>query len=230
VPVAQAAPADGDVSWTVGHGRTGPRLGTRDPGRPPQTPRVAVQRVVPMATCEQAYGRGLLDPGRHLCTEDPAGTGAQACAGDSGSPVLVPTAAGFTLTAVVAWGGEVRGRDCGQGLPDVSERLLPHADLLAAAAAPQPSIAPYAEQRVRVRRSGTQRLCVIGPWQPAGTTFTVRWWRLGPRRKVRDPRTGRQIIVPGGGVTRSVRRGRIGCSVTARTPGGWATEDSYNAL
>ena len=29
---------------------------------------------------------------------------------------------------------------------------------------------------------------------------------------------------------RTVKSGRIGCAVTARTAGGWADEESYNAL
>jgi hypothetical protein len=118
----------------------------------------------------------------------------------------------WALAGVVTWGGETQGRDCGEGLPDVSERVDAHTALLGATG----PVAPWAERRVRVRRSGAVRRCVIGRWHPAGARFTVRWWRE------------RGAFLKGGGRTRRVTSGRVGCSVTARTSGGWATEDSYN--
>ena len=36
----------------------------------------------------------------------------------------------WAVAAVVTWGGETYGRDCGEGLPDVSERVDAHAALL----------------------------------------------------------------------------------------------------
>ena len=82
--------------------------------------------------CPAAYGARLFHPDRHLCTLDPTPTGAQACAGDSGGPVMVQRNGVWALAAVVTWGGETQGRDCGEGLPDVSERLDAHAALLTA--------------------------------------------------------------------------------------------------
>jgi hypothetical protein len=97
--------------------------------------------------------------------------------------------------------------------------VLPHLALLTGA--PPRTLAPYAERRVRVRRSGRVRRCVIGTWHPAGARFSVRWFR----------RDGEETTpLGGGGRTRVVRRGRVGCAVTARTAGGWAVEESYNAL
>jgi hypothetical protein len=136
--------------------------------------------------------------------------------------------------AVVSWGGETQGRDCGGGLPDVGTRLLPHGDLLTATTS---AVAPYALRRVRVRRAGETVRCVAGTWRPASARFTIRWWRRGAARHVRDPQTGATAITPGRrspvpGTGRTHRAGArpLGCSVTARTAGGWATEDSYNLL
>jgi hypothetical protein len=49
----------------------------------------------------------------------------------------------------------------------------------------------------------------------------VRWFRRAGSKRTYLPGTGR---------TRSVRSGRIACAVIARSAGGWATEESYNAL
>ena len=125
------------------------------------------------AECPGAYGATLFHPAKHLCTLDGGPARAQACAGDSGSPVLVTRGGAPAVAGVVTWGGETHGRACGEGLPDVSERVGAHVDLLTRSGA----VAPWAERRVRVRRSGAVRRCVIGRWHPAGATFKVRWWR-----------------------------------------------------
>lgn len=230
VPAVPLAPAsgvvDGAVTLAVGRGRTGPAPDAAtgpsgaDPGRPSHVALGAAQVVEPAAACAGAYP-GALRAADHLCTIDRSGVAAQACGGDSGSPVLVRfgVAGGWAVAGVVAWGGETRGRDCGEGLPDVSERVAPHAALVTGAL-PR-AFAPWASRRVRVRRVAGGRLrCVIGAWRPAGARFTVSWWRAG---KHRTP-------VSGASEVRSDRPGRLGCTVTARTAGGWAEESSYNAL
>jgi hypothetical protein len=224
LPVAQAPPAPGATATTVGRGRTGPTAGTSD------APRAAAQLVAADQACLDAYTSTLFHPTDHLCTAGVAPDVAQACSGDSGSPILV----GGAAAAVVSWGGETQGRGCGGGLPDVGTRILPHRDLLTAAPG---ALAPYALRRVRVRRAHGTLRCVVGAWRPASARFAIRWWRRGAARRVRDPRTGATIITPAPrvtvpGTTRTRRAGArpLGCSVTARTAGGWATEDSYNLL
>jgi Trypsin len=208
LPVADPAPVVGEGSLTVGNGGTGPVM--------EKGPRAAAQQV--SGDCPAAYGATLFHPDRHLCTLDPTPNASQACAGDSGSPVMVMRNGAWAVAGVVTWGGETHGRGCGEGLPDVSERVGAHLPLLTA----QPSAyAPFAERRVRVRRSGAVRRCVIGAWHPAKATFKVRWWRRGA--------SGKLTYLPGGGTTRRLDRA-AGCSVTATTAGGWATEDSYNQL
>jgi secreted trypsin-like serine protease len=213
LPIAATPPADGETTLTVGRGSTGPQQGASDQILS------ATQQVVPAATCQATYGPELHDPAVHLCTQDATSNGAQACAGDSGSPLLVRRDGVLQVAGVVTWGGETLGRDCGEGPADASERVLAHLALVTGTA-PR-TLAPYAERRVRVRRSGKVRRCVIGAWHPGKPRFSVRWWRRdGAQRR----------FISGTRRTRTVRSGRIGCTVIARTAGGWAEEQSYNAL
>jgi hypothetical protein len=211
LPIAQTAPVPGEATLTVGHGRTGPT--TSGPAADGSGARSASQIV--SGDCPSAYGARLFHPDKHLCTLDPSPNASQACAGDSGSPVMVQRDGAWALAGVVTWGGETYGRDCGEGLPDVSERVDAHAALLTATGA----FAPYAARRVRVRRTGITRRCVIGTWSPANATFKVRWWRGA---------AGARSYLKGNGKTIRVAKGVVGCSVTATTAGGWATEDAYN--
>lgn len=222
LPLAGGAPAAGEPTLTIGRGYTRP--GARG-GRPSDIPRVAAQAVVPSSTCDDAYGT-LLVPDDHLCTEAVAPSKAQACQGDSGSPVLVRRGGVLAAVGVVTWGGETQGRACGEGLPDVAERVLPHLGQLLGAAPKR--LSPVADRRVRVRRSGATRTCVIGSWTPSGARFRVRWWRAARpsgspfRRQVPvSGATGRTLTRPAGSPP-------VGCTVTATTAGGVAVEESYN--
>jgi len=219
LPLAQPAPALGEATLTVGTGRTGPDGGGGG------APRSAAQNV--SGDCPAAYGANLFDAAKHLCTLDATANASQACAGDSGSPVMVRRNGAWAVAGVVTWGGETYGRDCGEGLPDVSERVDAHTALLNATGA----YAPYAERRVRVRRTGQTRRCVLGTWTGKNTTFKVRWYRLAkPRSQGGVIRYGEPVYLDHTGRTFTNPKGRVGCAVTATTAGGWATELSYNQL
>lgn len=226
LPLAETPPSPGEATITYGRGRTRSlRPGDR---RSPVSDAllVARQEVVASEHCAEAFG-ALLTPAAHLCTLD-AGARSKACAGDSGGPVVVVRDGVEQLAAVVTWGDETKGFDCGGGgFPDVGERVLPHAGRVRAA---QPPAAPWAHRRVRVRVEGGRARCVVGRWGGGRATFRVRWFRPGETytsgREIRQ-RPDRPIL-GATGRTLSRRRGPVHCAVTATTPGGTVTEESYN--
>ena len=83
--------------------------------------------------------------------------------------MLVRRDGALQVAGVVTWGGETLGRECGEGPADVSERVLAHLALVTGA--PPRTLAPYAERRVRVRRTGAVRRCVIGAWHPGSAAL-----------------------------------------------------------
>jgi hypothetical protein len=220
LPLAQPAATPGEPTLTVGTGRTGPGGGGGGGARS------ASQTV--SSDCPAAYGARLFHPDQHLCTVDSTANASQACAGDSGSPVMVQRAGAWAVAGVVTWGGETYGRDCGEGLPDVAERVDAHAALLNSGGA----FAPFAERRVRVRRVGRTRRCVAGAWHPSNARFRFRWYREAePRREGNRIYVGEPVFLAHTGRTYRAAKGRrVGCAVTATTAGGWATERSYNQL
>jgi hypothetical protein len=219
LPLAQPAPAPGEPTLTIGTGRTGP-----SPAGGSKVPLGASQVV--SDDCPSAYGARLFHPAQHLCTLDPTANHAQSCAGDSGSPVMVQRNGAWAVAGVVTWGGETYGRDCGEGLPDVSERVDAHAALLDATGA----FAPYADQRIRVRRIGNTLRCVTGTWQPAPDSLKFRWWRDSKPQFKDGAYYVSCTYLKATGRTHKVAHRSTGCSVTATTAGGWATADSYNQL
>ncbi len=189
LPVATTPAADGEPTMTVGRGTI------NADGEVPAQPLQAIQRSI---DCRGLYPPSLLHTKLHLCTQDPTPAKAQACAGDSGGAVMVARDGVPQVAAVVTWGGETLGRECGEGPADVSERVLPHAALVTG---PVPKAsAPYSTGAVRIDRQGK---CHRGSWLPRGATFKLHYFKRGGRRA---------------------------CSVTARTPGGWAEKESYNAV
>src|SRR4051812_45165872 len=211
-PLAQTPPADGEPTTTVGRGLTGPTS-----EETPATPLAANQLLMPNDTCLKLYGDELYHPSLHMCTIDPGARHAQACPGDSGSPVLVRRDGVLQVAGVVTWGGETQRKRCGEGPADVSERVLAHVPLLTG---PVPkSFAPASREGIVVTRRGTLRRCTSAHWAPSNTRVTVRWFRRQGAKK---------FYLQGTGTTRRVKSGRVGCEAIARTVGGWASEESHN--
>ena len=131
-------------------------------------PLSANQQALSSATCK-GYFKRLLHPTCHLCTQHPTDTTAQACPGDSGSPVMVRRDGVLQVAGVVSWGGETERRLCGEGPADVSARVLPHLALLTGPAPKR--FAPYAVRAPRVTASGR---CDRGRWLPAQAKLTGR--------------------------------------------------------
>jgi Trypsin len=211
-PLAQAPPADGEATTTVGRGLMGPTSEEQ-----PDAPLAANQQVISSEACGKIYIRELFHPALHLCTVDPGDRHAQACPGDSGSPVLVRRDGALQVAGVVTWGGETQRKRCGEGPADVSERVLAHLELLTG---PVPkAFAPVSGNSPRVIRTGTLRRCTSAHWVPSSARVTVRWYRL---------RGQKTFYLRGTGSTHRVKTGRIGCETIARTAGGWAVDESEN--
>ena len=179
LPLATTPPRDGEATLTVGRGSTSPNS---------DVSKVPLQAAQQVRDCTSLYPPTLLHTTLHLCTQDRTPTKAQACAGDSGSPVLVTRDNQPLVAGVVTWGGETLGKECGEGPADVSERTLPHARLLTG---PIPeAFAPYSTSAVRITASGH---CKRGTWRPKTARLTVRYFR-------RHHRTACKVIArtPGG--------------------------------
>src|SRR5262249_38815859 len=136
-------------------------------------PRQASQVV---RDCTSLYPPKLLHPSLHLCTQDPTPNASQACPGDSGSPVLVNRDNQLQVAGVVTWGGETLARECAEGPADVSERILPHTNLLLGEVPKR--FAPYSTRAIKITAN---RKCVGGGWRPTGAKITVRKIRRGGR-------------------------------------------------
>jgi hypothetical protein len=132
-------------------------------------PLAANQVVLSTAKCKGYYEQ-LFHPSLHLCTQDPTAAKAQACPGDSGSPVMVTRDGVLQQAGVVSWGGETQERLCGEGPADVAERVLPHLKRLTGALPKR--LAPYAVRTPRMKRNGR---CDPGRWLPAGARVTVHY-------------------------------------------------------
>ncbi len=80
--------------------------------------------------CADATGADAVGPGAfELCAGNLTDGGADACSGDSGGPLLVPTIMGWVQVGVVAWGD----RGCGlPGSPGVYTRVAAAADWITA--------------------------------------------------------------------------------------------------
>jgi hypothetical protein len=163
LPLATSAPADGEPTVTVGRGVTGPASGTSS------EPLAATQIALTTAKCKGYYER-LLHPSFHLCTQDPSAAKAQACPGDSGSPVMISRDGVLQQAGVVSWGGETQERLCGEGPADVSERVLRHLPLITGKLPKR--LAPYAVRTPRMKADGR---CDPGRWRPAGARVSVHY-------------------------------------------------------
>jgi hypothetical protein len=209
-PLAGTPPADGEATVTVGRGMRDP-----DDFEGPAAPLAANQQAISQARCRKLYGRDLYLPKLHLCTVDPSDRHAQACPGDSGSPVLVRRDGVLQVAGVVTWGGETQRKPCGKGPADVSERVLAHFALLTG---PVPAeFAPVSRGALLVTRHGKLARCGSGHWTPASARVTYRWYRLRGEKRFYLQRTGRVL---------RVGRRSIYCEQIARTAGGWASADS----
>ena len=234
-PVAGIAPvrvagagaaAPGTAATVAGYGLVGPI----NPGLPDTGPTIppALQQgslsVIGQGDCAKLYPHAVRPS--MLCTQDLVAHTplVQACAGDSGGPVLAQSPSGPVQIGVTSWGPEVMDGPCGvKPLPDVAMRLSSFASFLGAKT---PAIEPYT-----VRRHANSQ--IVGNPR-IGHTVSCRAPKLrGDRVKVSyqwqadstdnaDLKGGRRRTLK---VTNSIYRQsgvvhQIDCLVTARNAGG----------
>jgi hypothetical protein len=218
--------APGTAATVAGYGLIGPII----PGKPPSGPTIppALQQgslsVIGLGDCAKLYPHALRPS--MLCTQDLVAHTplVQACAGDSGGPVLAQSPSGPVQIGVTSWGAEVMNGPCGvKPLPDVAMRVSSFASFLHAA---KPTIEPYTLRRgansriagtgrightlsCRVPKLGGGRVKVSYRWQAASTDFVDL--KGGHRRRLRLT----NAIYRQSGVVH-----RVVCTVTARNAGG----------
>jgi hypothetical protein len=221
-----ALQAPGTPATVAGYGLVGPI----NPGQPDTGPTVppALQQgslsVIGQGDCAKLYPHAVRPS--MLCTQDLVAHTplVQACAGDSGGPVLAQSPSGPVQIGVTSWGPEVMDGPCGvKPLPDVAMRLSSFASFLGAA---KPPIEPYTLRRganaqisgtgrvghtvsCRAPKIGGHRVKVSYRWQADSTDNADL--KGGHHRKLKLTRA----IYRQSGVAR-----RIDCLVTARNAGG----------
>lgn len=180
-----------------------------------------------------------------LCAGSPDGvtTTPDACAGDSGGPLLklikpVPSTQDYAdpslwrIMGVVSWGigcGEARypGVYARVGAPDIRSYIL--SDVPAAMpSVPDPTTGPSVTGQYR---AGGQITCNAGSWTGA-TRYEFTMWKDRDANRSRDPRTepllATTTAAAGDAASYAVQNAdlaapfNVGCSVTGRGPGGYA--------
>jgi secreted trypsin-like serine protease len=223
-----ALEAPGTAATVAGYGLIGPLVA----GQPDTVPTIptALQQgslsVIGQGDCAKLYPHALRPS--MLCTRDLVAHTplVQACAGDSGGPVLAQSPSGPVQIGVTSWGPEVMDGLCSvKPLPDVAMRVSSFASFLHAAKLP---IEPYT-----LRRHANAR--IIAPSRRIGRTVVCRSPKLvGHRVKVSYRWQADSIDnteLKGAGhrrtlkLTRSIYRQsgivhQIDCLVTARNAGG----------
>jgi hypothetical protein len=226
-----ALEAPGVQSTLIGYGETAP---PPDTGAPPTHPlQQGTMPVIGASDCARAFPRAI-QPSMG-CSEDLAHHAPliQACAGDSGGPVVVPTAAGPVQIGVTSWGPETMNGACGEKfLPDVYMRT---AAFTAFITQKNPVLEPFLKPRrgtsgefgpsavkiVGSPRAGHQLTCKAPKLGGDPYKLSYSWSVTRGVRVVELPRATKQTLE----ITRSLYRApkhdwNVSCRATARNAGG----------
>jgi secreted trypsin-like serine protease len=227
-----ALEAPGVQATLIGYGATVP---PPELGAPPIQPlQQGTMPLIGSSDCAQAYPRAI--QASMGCQEDLAHHTPliQACPGDSGGPVVVPTAAGPVQIGVTSWGPETMNGACGEKfLPDVYMRT---AAFTAFINQKKPVIEPFLNRRRTADGGfGSAASKIVGTAQ-VGRTVTCKVPKLGG-----DPykvsfawsveKKAGFVDIPGATkpklkVTRAIYQSalkearRVACTATARNAGG----------
>jgi hypothetical protein len=158
----------------------------------------------------------------------------QACSGDSGGPVVVPTATGPVQIGVTSWGAETMDGECGEKfLPDVYMRTAAFTDFITQK---KPVIEPFLKRNrpadggfgasgakvVGVARVGETITCKAA--KLGGDPYKVSYtWQATTAKGFENLRGANKRTLE---ITRSIYRAlpkearRVGCTATARNKGG----------
>ena len=218
VPIATAADKSaepGATVVTIGRGSTNPN------GRGAGTLRAGVVQLQHPRTCRQQVA-GRIQREWSLCTRDPRSMSpdgtppwVSACVGDSGSPLLVPSAASFAVVGVVSWGpacGTTVGRN-GLMDPEIYTNAIVGRSF---------ALSPRVLWTPRPRGRPT----LLGPAR-VGRTLTCRVrWIEAPRRVVYDFVSRGELLrsnsSPRFRVTADLRGRRLSCAATGSNAAGRA--------
>src|SRR3954447_19092369 len=225
-----ALEAPGVQANLIGYGKTAPdTMTTVAPTMPLQQ---ATMPLISAGDCALAYPRAI-QPSMG-CQEDLAHHAPliQACPGDSGGPVVVPTAAGPVQIGVTSWGAETMNGVCGEKfLPDVYMRV---AAFTAFINQKKPPIEPFllrprstgfgsAVAKVVGDRHVGRTLTCIAPKKLGGDPYKLSYtWQYSGAGFVDLPGKTKQTLK----LTRALYRRlpkesrRVGCTATARNAGG----------
>jgi secreted trypsin-like serine protease len=222
-----ALEAPGTAASVVGYGLTAPE----DPGapvptgpRPPTPLQQGALSVISQGDCSERYPRALQPT--MICTQDLVQHAplVQACAGDSGGPVIVQSPAGPVQIGVTSWGPEVMDGQCGvTPLPDVAMRVSSFASFIGRSKLP---IEPFTLRRGalshvvgkgRVGRTVSCQGAKLGG-DPAKITYS---WQVTTSTFVDIKGAhGRTLRVTPAIFRRSGIARRLLCTVTATNAGG----------
>jgi hypothetical protein len=233
VRVAGAADAALEAAGTspsiIGYGDTAPVVFPNPVATLPL--QQGAMTVIGPGACADAYPKAI-QPSM-LCTEDLAHQAppfVQACAGDSGGPIVEATPSGPVQIGITSWGPEVMNGACGQlHLPNVSMRASSFSSFIND---PKPVIEPFT---LRPGSSGLPRAAagatIVGATQ-VGHTVTCKTPKLGG-----DPATlsytwglvqntdrvrarGQKLKITAALYKQASSPRRLFCTATARNAGG----------
>jgi secreted trypsin-like serine protease len=225
-----ALEAPGVQANLIGYGKTAPDTSTTiAPTLPLQQ---GTMPLISAGDCAQAYPRAI-QPSMG-CQEDLAHHTPliQACPGDSGGPIVVPTAAGPVQIGVTSWGPETMNGACGEKfLPDVYMRTAAFTSFINQK---KPVIEPFTKTHRSATGLGSRSSKVVGVARIGSTVKCVApklggdpyklsySWQYAGAVFVDIPGKTKQTLK----ITRSLYRRlpkeikRVGCTATARNAGG----------
>jgi secreted trypsin-like serine protease len=220
-----ALEAPGTAATVIGYGETAPIPAPNAPPTPTLPLQQGAETVITAGDCAQAYPRAIRPS--MICTEDLSHHTPliQACAGDSGGPVIASTPSGPVQIGVTSWGPEVMDGACGEKfLPEVPMRVSSFTGFITSK---HPVIEPFAKGNAVPKIIGTARIARTVTCRPphlrgAPATLSYGWSETQGQGVVTIPGARRSTLT----ITKAIYRRaepharRLFCSVAARNAGG----------